>query len=133
MLVDKPLREDNFLKYAMRMYDNPTCKDVSEFEEDLNRVKYIKRLLNKYKEKDSLRGRLLLNHTIILANVFGAIATSRILFFKLENNLHPQIKTLLEYVLLLPRYIPEVNLENVPFDPKLKKLLKESEECPEQN
>ena len=117
----------------MRMYDNPTCRDISEFEEDLNRVKYIKRLLNKYKEKDSLRGRLLLNHTIILANVFGAVATSRILFFKLENNLHPQIKTLLEYVLLLPRYIPEVNLENVPFDPKLKKLLRESEECPEQN
>ena len=72
MLANNTLNEDTFLKYAMRIYDNPNCKNVSEFEEDLNRVKYIKRLLNKYKEKGILRSRLLLNHThgvIIFRNI----------------------------------------------------------------
>ncbi len=134
MLRDNRLREETFLKYAMRMYDNPHCKNVVEFEEDLNRIKYIKRLLNKYKEKNTLRGRLLLNHTIILNNVFGVVPTARILFYKLESSLHPALKTLLDYLLMLPESIPEAELDKIPFDPKLEKMLKEIE-CPnpEQN
>ena len=65
MLIDKRLSEDTFMSFAMKIYDNPNCKDVNEFEEDLNRVKYVKRLLNKYVEKDTLRTRLLINHIII--------------------------------------------------------------------
>ena len=84
MLLNKRLDEKNFLSFAMKMYDNPTCKGVEEFEEDLSRVKYVKRLLNKYKEKKVLKKRLLLNHIIIMSNVFGVVATNRILFYKIE-------------------------------------------------
>jgi len=125
MLANNHLTEDTFLKYAMRMYDNPTCKNVQEFEEDLNRVKYVKRLLNKYKEKGILRGRLLLNHTITLTNVFTPTGAARILFYKLENSLHPSLKSVFIFLESTPEMLPEVNLNQIPHDVKLLKLLGE--------
>jgi len=62
----EPLNQDNFLMYAMKAYDNPSCKGMEEFMEDLERIKYIKRLLNKFEKRDSLKERLILNHIIIL-------------------------------------------------------------------
>ena len=67
------LNIDNFMIYAMKAYDNPQCSGVDEFHEDLNRVKYIKRLLRKYKRDGVIRERLILNHIIIFCNVFGVI------------------------------------------------------------
>lgn len=81
----EPLNEGTFLLYAAKHYDNPQCYDVLEFEEDLKRFKYIKRLLNKYKESGELRERLILNHIIALNNVFGPAQTTKMLFFKLEG------------------------------------------------
>ena len=109
----------------MKMYDNPNCHSVEEFEEDLNRIKYIKRLLNKFQEKEILRSRLLFNHIIILTNVFGVIATNRMLFFKIEKELHSHLKTVLNNLNLLAEKIPEVDLQNMPSNPKMEKLLKE--------
>mgnify|MGYP003144075539 CR=1 FL=1 len=127
MLANNLLTEDTFLKYAMRIYDNPTCKNVQEFEEDLNRVKYVKRLLNKYNEKGILRSRLLLNHTITLTNVFTSNGAARILFYKLERNLHPGLKSVLLFLNSIPDTLPEVNLKEIPHDVKLLKLLGEDE------
>jgi len=127
MLLNKPLNEQNFLSYAMKMYDNPHCSSVEEFDEDLNRVKYIKRLLNKYEEKQILRGRLLLNHIIILSNVFGLVPMNRILFYKIERELHSHLKSVLFYLNLLSENIPEAELEKIPMNPKINKILGEIE------
>lgn len=79
------LDESNWLLYAAKNYDNPQCYDILEFEEDLKRFKYIKRLLNKYKESGELRERLILNHMIALNNVFGPIKATKMMFFRLEG------------------------------------------------
>lgn len=77
--------ESNFMLYAAKNYSNPQCYDVMEFEEDLKRFKYIKRLLNKYIEYGELKERLVLNHIISLNNVFGPTSTTKMLFFKLQG------------------------------------------------
>jgi hypothetical protein len=87
-MLYEPLSEDNFLLYAIKVYDNPSCKGMNEFYEDLNRIKYIKRLFNKYETKKILKERLLLNHIMILNNVFGVEGCARILFFKIEPKYH---------------------------------------------
>ena len=126
MLLNKRLNEKNFLSFAMKMYDNPNCKGLEEFEEDLSRVKYVKRLLNKYKEKKVLKKRLLLNHIIIMSNVFGIVATNRILFYKIEPDLHYILKSVLHYLNFVPNItIPEADLSKVPTEPSLIKSLEE--------
>tara|TARA_R100000005_G_C4954379_1_gene173532 strand:- start:478 stop:864 length:387 start_codon:yes stop_codon:yes gene_type:complete len=126
MLLNKRLNEKNFLSFAMKMYDNPNCKGLEEFEEDLSRVKYVKRLLNKYKEKKVLKKRLLLNHIIIMSNVFGVVATNRILFYKIEPDLHYILKSVLHYLNFVPNVtIPEADLSKVPTEPSLIKSLEE--------
>lgn len=79
------LDESNFMLFAAKHYDNPHCYETVEFYDDLNRFKYIKRLFNRYLETGELRERLILNHIIVLYNVFGAEATTRMLFLKLEG------------------------------------------------
>ena len=118
------LSENTFMVYAMKHYTNPQCEGIEEFEEDINRIKYIKRLLNKYEEKDILRGRLLLNHIIILNNVFGNEACSRILFHKLEEEFHSAIKTFLEFLNYLPRKLPDIDLSKIPTEHKILTELK---------
>ena len=76
------LDDSNFVLYAAKHYDNPQCYDVEEFHDDLKRFKYLKRLLGKYEDTGELRENLILNHIIVLYNVFGDAAT-RMLFFKL--------------------------------------------------
>lgn len=86
MNFDK-LDESNFVLYAAKHYDNAQCHDTEEFYDDLKRFKYLKRLFGKYEDAGELRERLILNHLIILYNVFGSDAT-RMLFFKLEGYYH---------------------------------------------
>ena len=83
--MDK-IDESNFILFAAKFYDNPQCMDESEFFDDLKRFKYLKRLFNKYKEGGELKERLVLNHLIVLYNLFEEGAT-RMLFFKLRNYL----------------------------------------------
>ncbi len=109
--------------YAMKMYSNPQCENMEEFHEDLNRIKYIKRLLGRYESKGLLRERLVLNHLIILYNVFGAEGCSRILFFKIGKEFHPHLKSFLLYLNHLPYTIPEVDLSRIPPDHRITKIL----------
>lgn len=77
--------DDEFNEYAISNYRNPNCISVLEYLEDLNKIKYIKRLINKYVEKGELRERLILNHIIFLSNVFGVEATINMLSYKIDS------------------------------------------------
>jgi hypothetical protein len=125
------LNESNFLLYAAKHYDNPQCYDTEEFFDDLNRFKYLKRLFNRYEESGDLKYRLILNHLIILYYVFGPIATTRMLFFKLKE----QYKFLKPFLVLLG-YMPDVIYKlsddedhiissDIPMDQNIVKILRE--------
>ena len=110
MIIDQ-VDETNFLLYAAKHYDNPHCYDTVEFYEDLNRFKYIKRLFSRYEETGELKERLILNHIIILYNLFGVPAATRLLFLKLKGYYHCLVPFL---VLLnfLPDRVYNIGLEN---------------------
>ncbi len=103
------LTEKNFLLYAMQHYENPQCVEVEEFNDDLKKIKYIKRLFNQYAIEGVLKERLLLNHIIVFYNVFSVEAATRILFYKLEENIWPMLKTFLFYLNFLPDKIESIN------------------------
>ena len=119
------LNSDNFILYAMKMYNTEASSGLSEFYEDISRIKYIKRLLLKYKKNHDLKERLILNHIIILQNVFGAEACSRILFFKINKDLHSYLKSFLAYLQYLPKYIPEIDIKTINTDHRIDKILRE--------
>ena len=92
------LCDEDFDIYAINNYQNPNCVSVLEFLDDLNRIKYVKRLINKYVDKGELRERLILNHIIFLSNVFGPEATVTMLRFKIERESHPVLNSFLTYL-----------------------------------
>ena len=98
------LCDDNFLIYAAKFYDRPHILQ-SEFEDDLNRIKYVKRLLRKYRQTGDIKERLVLNHVIILANVFGVEPTVNMLFFKCDEEDYPILKTILLFLNYLPSHL----------------------------
>jgi hypothetical protein len=98
------LNDDNFIIYAMKAYDRPNCI-MSEFEEDLSRIKYVKRLIKRYKTTGELKERLILNHIIVLANVFGIEPSARMLFFKIDKEDYDILKTFLLFLNYMPRHI----------------------------
>ena len=101
-MIFDDLNEKNFLLYAMKEYNNPQCTEVEEFNDDLKKIKYIKRLLNQYVSEGVLKERLLLNHIIVFYNVFPPAAATRILFFKIEEKFWPILKPFLFYLKLMP-------------------------------
>ena len=103
------LNDGNFLIYAAKCYDRPHILQ-SEFEDDLKRLKYVKRLLRKYRQTGEFKERLVLNHVIILSNVFGVEATTNMLFFKVDQEDYPLLKTILIYLNYMPDRL------NVSFD-----------------
>ena len=96
------LNDGNFLIYAAKAYDKPHIIQ-SEFEEDLKRLKYVKRLLRKYRQTGDFKERLILNHVIILSNVFGVEATVNMLFFKVDPTDYPLLKTVLIFLNYMPK------------------------------
>jgi hypothetical protein len=86
----------------MKNYDNPSCMGMDEFLDDLKKFKYIKRLLKKPAGNKDLRERLILNHIIVLGNLFGIEATTKMLFFKIENKFWPELKTFLVFLNYMP-------------------------------
>lgn len=102
MLANNVVSENNFMIYAARHYDNPQCFHEDEFYDDLKRFKYIKRLFSKYKESGELRERLILNHLIVLYNLFGS-NTTPMLFLKL-----PEYHDCLKPFLLFLNRMPDV-------------------------
>jgi len=97
------LNADNFLIFAIKNYENPEAITVEDFEKDLNHFRYIKRLLKKYKNTGDLKIHLLINHFIILYNIFGD-ATTPMLFFKIEKELWPCVKSFVMFLDRLPEY-----------------------------
>jgi hypothetical protein len=100
-MFDK-LTDSNFIMYAMKHYDNPQCCSIDEFNEDVNRFKYIKKLITRYIKEGDLQERLILNHLIILNNVFGARPLVRMLFLKLGDQHLMYIKPFLIQLSLMP-------------------------------
>lgn len=91
------LNDDNFLMFAIKNYDNPSCNGMSDLEEDLKRFKYIKRLFKRYENTEVLGERLILNHLIILYNVFGNSATAMLLY-KIDEEYWSYLKTFLVFL-----------------------------------
>lgn len=106
------LCDDNFMIFAMKAYDKPNCI-MSEFEEDIKRLKYVKRLIKRYKATGNLKERLILNHIIILSNVFGVEAAVRMLFFKIGREDYEILKTFLIFLNFMPNTIKGINGNNI--------------------
>jgi hypothetical protein len=116
------LTNRNFKLFAMHHYNNPECTDVEEFKEDLNRFRYLKRLLSRYEADGDLQERLILNHIIVIYNVFGIEAANRMIWFKLQREHWTYVKPFLVFL----NYLPIDEKVYVPLDPyivdKLRKL-----------
>jgi len=123
-MFNVPLTEENFLLYTSEIYDNPSCESEDEFYEDLNRVKYIKRLFFRYDNTGELKLRLILNHIIILGNVFGNEGAARILFYKSEEKYYGYLKSFLIYLNSLPAVVPEFNLNEISPDHRIDEYLR---------
>ena len=108
----KELTPENINMFAIKHYDNPHCVDEQEFLDDMKRFKYLKRLFRKYDTSKELKMRLIINHIIILANVFGVEAATTLLFFKIEKNHWSILKTFLIFL----HYMPENDLIQVPIN-----------------
>ena len=115
-MIFNELTEDNFLLFAMKNYENPQSVTKEDFHKDLNHFKYVKRLLKKYKNNETLKSHLIINHCIILYNIFGDAATP-MFFYKLEDDLWPTIKTFIVFLNKLPEY-PECYIHEIPLDKK---------------
>ena len=103
------LTPENINMFAMKHYDNPSCVDEQEFLDDMKRFKYLKRLFRKYDTSKDLKMRLIINHIIVLANVFGVDAATSLLFFKIEQEHWPILKTFLIFL----HYMPENDLVDI--------------------
>ena len=104
------LTPENINMFAIKHYDNPLCVDEKEFLDDMKRFKYLKRLFRKYETSKDLKMRLVINHIIILANVFGVDAATTLLFFKIEKNHWPLLKTFLVFL----NFMPENDMRDLP-------------------
>ena len=114
------LNNKNFVLFAAKNYNNSQCMTQEEFEDDLQRFKYIKRLFNRYEVNGELSERLILNHLIVLYNVFGIKAANHMMFYKIEEKNWPILKTFLVYL----NYLPEDQYVDVPLDPKIVEALR---------
>ena len=105
----KELTPENINMFAIKHYDNPHCVDEQEFLDDMKRFKYLKRLFRKYDTTRELKSRLIINHIIILANVFGIDAATTLLFFKIDRKHWSILKAFLVFL----QYMPENDLMDV--------------------
>ena len=109
----------NVVMYAIKNYDNPQCEGEKEFEDDLKRFKYIKRLLRRYYETGVLKERLLLNHLIVLNNVFSIEAATTLLLYKIQPSYWPALKSFLIYL----NSIQEDELKEIEHDESVLDIL----------
>jgi hypothetical protein len=112
MNIFEELNEENFTLFAIRHYDNPQCTSTEEFYEDIRRFRYLKRLLKRYVKTGELRERLILNHLIVLSNLFGVENSIKMLEFKIEPEFWSTLKTCLLYL----NYIDEDWKQEIPLD-----------------
>ena len=123
------LTEKNVIMYAMKHYDNLQCVDIDEFYDDLKRINYIKRLFVRYKNNNDLKERLILNHLIILFNVFPVDVATNLLFFKIDSDHWSQLKTFLVYLNYMPEKLTfldncEILTSDIPLDSHVISILR---------
>ena len=128
MLFDN-LTSENVLMYAMKIYDKPNCI-MSEFKEDMKRFNYLKRLFRRYRKIGEIKELLVLNHLVVLYNVFGAEALTRLLFFKMSKEDQPILKTYLIFLSCMPDVVKgikgqDVLSSDIPVDLKIAEVLRE--------
>ena len=114
------LTPENINMFAMKHYDNPSCVDEAEFLDDLKRFRYLKRLFRKYDTSKEFKSRLIINHIIILANVFGVDAATTLLFFKIDK----QHWSILKTILIFLDYMPEDEMIDLEIDQNVMEELK---------
>ena len=102
LIMNFDLTEDTFTLFAIKHYDNPACRGIEEFNDDLKRFRYLKRLFNKYSESSELKERLILNHLVVIYNLFGVEAATKMLFLKIEKQFWSQLKTFLVFLNCMP-------------------------------
>lgn len=122
------LNDLNVILYAAKCYDRPNCID-SEFNEDYKKIRYIKRLLHRYRITGEIKERLLLNHLVVVQNVFGIEAATRILFVRVNKKDYSALKTFLLYTSAMPEIVKGINGEDIrsseiEIDSRLVELLK---------
>ena len=121
MKIFETITHGNFELFAAQHYNNPECTSVEEFKEDLSRFKYLKRLLKRYEQAGDLQERLILNHLIVLYNVFGIEAAGRMIWYKVDENHWPIIKTFLVFL----HYLEESHKVEIPLDNNVIQRLRE--------
>jgi hypothetical protein len=114
------LNEENFILYASRNYNNPQCTSIDEFYDDLQRFKYIKKLLKRYEKSNDLHERLILNHIVVLYNVFGIKSANKMMFYKIDPEHWPAIKTFLVYL----NFLKEDEYIEIPLDENIINVLR---------
>tara|TARA_R110002167_G_scaffold91848_2_gene246961 strand:- start:617 stop:988 length:372 start_codon:yes stop_codon:yes gene_type:complete len=120
MKIFDTLNKRNFELFAAQHYNNPECLDIEEFKEDLARFKYLKRLLRRYELAEDLQIRLILNHIIVLYNVFGIESANKMLWYKIE----PEHWTYIKPFLIFLNYLPVDEKVEIPLDPLIVDLLR---------
>ena len=117
----KEITKDTWLLYAQQNYDNPTFTKEQEFLDDLKRFKYLKRLFRRYTLTGEIKVRLIVNHIVVLQNVFGVEAACVLLLYKIDEQYWPILKTVLKHL----DYLYPHELKDVLVDENIQELLKE--------
>lgn len=128
-MLNDTLTDDTFLMYAIKHYNNPSCRGIQDFNDDLRRLRYIKRLLGRYRQTGVIKERLVINHLVVFFNVFGVEAATRMLFFKIKESLWPELKTFLVYLNYMPQVVIVSNglrlpESEIPLDQVLVEILR---------
>ena len=123
------LTSENFLLYAVKAYDKPNCI-MSEFKEDMKRFNYLKRLFRRYRKMDDLRERLVINHLVVVYNVFGVEVATRMLFYKMSKDDYSALKTYLIFLNYMPVIVhgikgQDIISSEIPVDMKIAEVLRE--------
>ena len=127
-MVFDELNNDNVTIYAVKAYDRPNCV-MSEFKDDMKRFNYLKRLFKRYRKLDELRERLVLNHLVVLCNVFGPEVATRLLFYKMAKDDYPALKTYLMFLSVMPDRVrgikgQDIISSDIPVDMKIADILR---------
>ena len=128
-MVFDELNNDNVTIYAVKAYDRPNCV-MSEFKDDMKRFNYLKRLFKRYRKLNELRERLVLNHLVVLYNVFGPEVATRLLFYKMSKDDYPALKTYLVFLSVMPDKIrgikgQDIISSDIPIDMKIADILRD--------
>ena len=117
----KEITKDNWLLFAQQNYDNPTLEKEEEFYDDIKRFKYLKRLFRKYDITKDIKIRLVLNHLVVLQNVFGVEAAVTLLLYKVDEKYWSILKTCLNYL----DYLYPHELQDIKTDKNIEEMLKQ--------